>query len=147
MNLGITPSGVLSFASKFCPRSTSYKVIVLLSGFLNKLQPGDQVMADKCFNCQDKLASVGASLVIPAFLVEKKQFSKEQTEHNKPVASLRVHVELMPMERIKNWHIFYHRILISLSLASDMLLVAGALSNFRLSSNKLNRTNQLWEKE
>ena len=39
-------------------------------------------MSDKGFNCQDQLASVGASLVIPAF-VGKKQFSKEQTELNK----------------------------------------------------------------
>ena len=102
----------------------------MLSGFLNKLQPGDQVMADKGFNCQDELASVGASLVTPAFLVGKKQFSKEQTEHNKTVASLRVHVERL-MERIKNWHIFDHRIPISLApLASDMSLVVGALSNF-----------------
>ena len=91
--LGITPSGVLSFVSKLFPGSTSDKEIVLLSGF----------------NCQDELASVGASLVTPAFLVGKKQFSKEQTEHNKTVASLRVHVERL-MERIKNWHIFDHRI-------------------------------------
>ena len=77
----------------------------MLSGFLNKLQPGDQVMADKGFNCQDELASVGTSLVIPAVLVDKKEFSKEQTEHNKTV----VHVERL-MERIKNWHIFDHRI-------------------------------------
>lgn len=128
--LGITPSGVLCFVSEFFPGSTSDKEITVQSGFLTKLNHGDQVMADKGFNCQDELASVGATLVIPAFLKGTKQFSKEQTEHNKKVASLRIHVERL-MERIKNWHIFYHKIPITLSpIASDILVVVGALSNF-----------------
>lgn len=128
--LGITPSGVLCFVSEFFPGSTSDKEITVQSGFLTKLNHGDQVMADKGFNCQDELASVGATLVIPAFLKGTKQFSKEQTEHNKKVASLRIHVERL-MERIKNWHIFDHKIPITLSpIASDILVVVGALSNF-----------------
>ena len=87
-------------------------------------------MADKGFNCQDELASVGATLIIPAFLKAKKQFSAEQSEHNKTVASMRVHVERL-MERIKNWHIFDHKIPISLApIASDILIVVAALSNF-----------------
>lgn len=92
---------------------------------------GDQVMADKGFNCQDELASVGASLVMPALLDKKVQFSKEETNHNKVVASLRVHVERL-MERIKNWHIFDHKIPITLApSASDMIVVVCALSNFQ----------------
>jgi hypothetical protein len=63
--LGITPSGVLCFVSEFYPGSTSDKEITVLSGFLNHLKPGDQVMTDKSFNCQDELASVGASLITP----------------------------------------------------------------------------------
>ena len=59
-----------------------------------------------------------------------KQFSKEETEHNKKVASLRIHVE-RTMERIKNWHIFDRRIpVVSSQLASDMLIVVCGLSNF-----------------
>ena len=128
--LGITPSGVVCYVSELFPGSTSDKEITALSGFLDKLQPGDQVMADKGFNCQDELASVGASLLMPAYMKGVKQFSKEQTEHNKTIASLRVHVERL-MERIKNWHIFDHRIPISLApVASDMLIVVCALTNF-----------------
>ena len=36
-------------------------------------------MADKGFNCQDELASVGASLVMPVLLDRRVQFSKEET--------------------------------------------------------------------
>ena len=128
--LGITPSGVVCFVSEFFPGSTSDKEITVKSGFLNKLQVGDQVLADKGFNCQDELASVGATLVIPAFLKQNKQFTTQQGEHNKTVAGLRVHVERL-MERLKNWHVFDHRIPISLhTFASDMLIVVTALSNF-----------------
>ena len=128
--LGITPSGFLCFVSDLFPGSTSDKEITVLSGFLEKLNHGDQVMADKGFNCQDELASAGASLVIPTFLDKKVQFSSKETNHNKVVASLRVHVERL-MERIKNWHIFDRKIPITLApIASDMLVVVSALTNF-----------------
>lgn len=129
--LGITPSGALCFVSDLFPGSISDKEITVQSGFLDKLQPCDQVMADKGFNCIDELASVGAELIRPTFLTKKRQFSKDETNHNKIVASLRVHVERL-MERIKNWHIFDHRIPITLApVASDMLVVVCALSNFQ----------------
>ena len=87
-------------------------------------------MAEKGFNCQDELASVGASLVIPTFFDKKLQFSSKETNHKKVVASLRVHVERL-MERIKNWHVFDRKIPITLApIASDMLVVVSALSNF-----------------
>ena len=44
--------------SKLYSRSISDKEIVNVSGFLEKLQPGDAVMADKGFNIQDYLASL-----------------------------------------------------------------------------------------
>ena len=128
--IGITPSGVINFVSEFFPGSASDKEIVVQSGFLAKLKQGDEVMADKGFNCQDELASVGAKLILPHMLKGITQFSREQTAHNKKVASLRIHVERV-MERIKNWHIYDHRIPISTSaLASDILIVVCAMSNF-----------------
>ena len=72
--LGITPSGVLCFVSDLFPGSTLDKEITVLSVFLEKLNHGDQVMADKGFNCQDELAFVGASLVIPTFLDKRCSF-------------------------------------------------------------------------
>lgn len=128
--IGISPSGVINFVSDFFPGSASDKEIVVQSNFLAKLKPGDQVMADKGFNCQDELASVGSTLILPHTLKGIKQFSKGQTEHNKKVASLRIHVE-RTMERIKNWHIFDRRLtIVSSQLATDILIVVCALSNF-----------------
>ena len=98
--LGITPSGVVSFVSELFPGSTSDQEITIQSGLLDNLKRGDEIMADKGFNCQDELASVRAILVTPNFLQDKGQFSTKETEHNKTIASLRVHVERL-MERLK----------------------------------------------
>ena len=81
--LGITPSGVVSFVSELFPGSTSDKEITIQSGLLDKLKKDDEVMADKRFDCQDELASVGAILVTPKYLKQKRQFSASETEHNK----------------------------------------------------------------
>ena len=60
----------------------------------------------------------------------KKQFTKEESEHNKKIASLRIHVEQY-MERLKNWHFFDRPIPISMSdIASDTWIVVACFSNF-----------------
>ena len=51
-------------------------------------------------------------------------------EHNKKIASIRIHVEKC-IERMKNWHILDKRVPIMLApIASDMFIVIGALTNF-----------------
>ena len=128
--VGITPSGVIGFVSDLYPGSTTDKEITIKSGMLDKLESGDEIMADKGFLIQDELANIGVTLTIPAFLKGKKQFSKEEAEKNKKVASLRVHVERC-MERLKNWHILDRTIPVSMApLASDMFIVIAALTNF-----------------
>ena len=46
----------VNYVSKLYSGSISDKEIVNVSGFLEKLNPGDTVMADKGFNIQDLLA-------------------------------------------------------------------------------------------
>ena len=54
--IGITPSGVISLVSKCYEGSISDRKLVELSGLLEKLEPGDDIMADKGFQIQDLLA-------------------------------------------------------------------------------------------
>ena len=84
-SLGITPSGVVSFVGELFPGRTSDQEITIQSWLLDKLKRGDEIMADKGFNCRDELASVGAILVTPNFLNDKGQFSTKETEHNKTI--------------------------------------------------------------
>ena len=91
--IGITPNGVVSFTSELYCGSISDPDIVKRSGYLQHIQRGDCVMADKGFTIRDELAAVGGRLVLLHFLSGKRQFSQEEAEHNKQIASLRIHVE------------------------------------------------------
>jgi hypothetical protein len=63
------------------------------SGFLDRVQPGDVVLADRGFFIEDELALRGASLAIPAFTKGKSQLSQFEVEKSRQLARIRIHVE------------------------------------------------------
>lgn len=65
--IGITGQGTISFISEAWGGRTSDKYIVEHSGFLDKIFPGDVVLADRGFLIKDSLELRRASLHIPAF--------------------------------------------------------------------------------
>ena len=65
---------MVSFLSKCWGGRISDKDITSHSCFYNKLEKGDQVMADCGFNIAPELAIHGAALVMPPFTDECKQF-------------------------------------------------------------------------
>jgi DDE superfamily endonuclease len=91
--VGVTPSGAVSFINSLYPGSISDKQINRVSGFLNLLEEGDLVMADKGFLIQDLLVPKNCTLVMPNFLAQNVQFSAAEAEHNKVIANLRVLIE------------------------------------------------------
>jgi len=91
--VGISPLGVVSFMSELYTGSISDKELTKASGLYKLLSPGDDVMADNWFDIQDNLAKYGVTLNIPAFLKGSSQFSIQDTQHNKKIATLRIHVE------------------------------------------------------
>ena len=62
-------------------------------GFLQLLQPGDLVLADRGFNIEEDLNFYGAKLAIPAYTRGKKQLSLEEVERSKQLSRVRIHVE------------------------------------------------------
>ena len=73
--IGITPSGVISFVSDCYEGSISDKKLVEVSGLLQKLEPGDEIMADKGFLIQDMLAPLGVRLNVPPVLKSNSQMA------------------------------------------------------------------------
>jgi len=57
--VGITPSGAISFLSPAYEGSISDKKLVEVCGLLEKLETGDEIMADKGFVIQDLLTPIG----------------------------------------------------------------------------------------
>jgi len=64
---GVAPNGVITYASKLYPGSTSDRKIVGHCGILNVLQSSDLVLADKGFSISD-LMPPETFLNIPPFL-------------------------------------------------------------------------------
>ncbi|KAG1668937.1 Translation initiation factor eIF-2B subunit gamma [Nymphon striatum] len=129
--VGIMPSGAISFVSSLHLGSISDKAITRLSGILDLLEPGDQVMVDKGFVIKDLLEEVGASLVIPPFLTaNRSQFEADEVSMTQSIARLRVHVE-RAIRRVKCYHIFDRPIPLTLAGSINQIWsVCCLLTNF-----------------
>ena len=75
--VGITPTGTFSFVSNFWTGSVTDRRITQESGFLERLEEGDEVMADKGFNISDLVIRRKTTLNIPP-LQEVKMFNNDR---------------------------------------------------------------------
>ena len=92
MLVGIMPTGTITFLSKLYPGSVSDLVIVRLSGFVDKVQAGDDIMADRGFNIRHILLPKKATLNMPAFS-HGPNLSAKAARKSRKIASVRIHVE------------------------------------------------------
>ena len=102
--VSITPTGSISYVSKAFGGRTSDKVITPHSGYLDKLEHGDQVLADRGFLIAEELANQNATLITSAFTKGKSQLSAKEVETTRTIAHVRIHVE-KAIERLKNFNI------------------------------------------
>ncbi|XP_052100440.1 uncharacterized protein LOC127734547 [Mytilus californianus] len=127
--VSITPTGAISFVSKAFGGRTSDKVITQRSGYLDKLEHGDQVLADRGFLIAEELASRNASLIIPAFTRGKSQLSAREVEQTRKIAHVRIHVE-RAIEQLKNFQILSSQMGIYLVPHSDSIVtLCSAICN------------------
>ena len=91
--IGITPNGAISFLSRCWGGRATDKHITHHSGFLEKVEYGDSILADRGFDIADDLAVHGARLQIPSFMRGKQQLSMHDVEVSKKLAKVRIHVE------------------------------------------------------
>jgi DDE superfamily endonuclease/Helix-turn-helix of DDE superfamily endonuclease len=89
--IGCSPNGVPVFVSDLYGGSLSDKGIVSASGFLEQLESGDLVLADKGFELYDILPP-GVALNIPCFLT-KNQFTLNETIQNRAISRARIIIE------------------------------------------------------
>uniref|UniRef100_A0A8C6T8F2 THAP-type domain-containing protein n=2 Tax=Neogobius melanostomus TaxID=47308 RepID=A0A8C6T8F2_9GOBI len=126
--IGVAPNGFITFASDLYGGSTSDKAITADCGVLQQLEAGDMVMADKGFTIRDILPA-GVSLNIPTFLVNG-QFTMEEINHNRLIASARVHVE-RSIQRLKTFHILSYIPYQYKKHANKILKVCVSLTNLQ----------------
>ena len=83
----ITPCGNICYLSQCWGGRVSDKFLTQSCGFLNLLEYGDMVLADRRFNMSEDLAIHGASLAIPSFTKGKSQLSQQEVEQSQGIAS------------------------------------------------------------
>ena len=91
--IAITPCGTISFISPCWGGRVSDKYLTQNCGFLNLIEYGDTVLADRGFNISDDLAIHGATLAIPSFTKNKSQLRQQEVERSQRLSKVRIHVE------------------------------------------------------
>jgi hypothetical protein len=128
--VSLSPICHFNFLSKLYTGCISDKEIVRASGFLELLQPGDCVMADKGFNIQDLLAVRDARLIAPPIMAKNKESARASTATRR-VARARVHVERM-IRKLKCFRILKGVITLSLKgYITSIVSVCAALVNMQ----------------
>ncbi|XP_065893744.1 uncharacterized protein [Dysidea avara] len=127
----ISPAGHMIFVSSLCTGSISDVQLVERSGFLNLLQPGDEVMADRGFTIENLLTPLGVGLNIPPFLGSRQQMDAGEVVETQQIASLRIHLE-RAIWRVKEFDILSGTMPASVAgSANQIWTVCCLLCNFQ----------------
>jgi hypothetical protein len=124
--VGITPQGHICYLSKGWGGRTTDVQIVKHSSFLNQLDHGDVIMADRGFPIQNLLLPMRATLVIPPAGKGQEQMPAEDVARTKQVANLRIHVE-RAINRVKWFDIFAGTLPITLAPLLDDITIVFAI--------------------
>ena len=103
--IGVAPSGLITFLSKAYGGRVTDCHITTDSGFLDLLEPGDIILADKGFpSIVESAQERGAFVCMPPFKRGDRQFSHSENQECYKIASVRIHVE-RAISRMKYFNI------------------------------------------
>ncbi|XP_053391955.1 uncharacterized protein LOC128554672 [Mercenaria mercenaria] len=129
--IATAPNGAIVYVSNPFEGSISDRNIVEKSGFLNFLNPGDLILADRGFTIEDMLMSRQVSLNIPPFLGKRTHLTPRENVKTRRIARARIHVERV-IERVKKFQLISGIIPLSLSpMLNQLVFVCSCLVNFQ----------------
>lgn len=124
-----SPTGSITFLSDGWGGRVSDKEITIKSGFLDLIEHGDQVLADRGFTVEEEVASVGGILEIPSFTRGKKQLSSKEVGHSRQIANVRIHIERV-IGRMRKFNILNTIIPLSqVDFLNHVMISIGGLVN------------------
>ena len=140
--IGITPAGAISFVSiGWGGRASDKKITcdtVESTGFLNMVEPGDDIMADRGFLIRDELAFRGAHLKMPAFTRGKRQLSAMEVHSSRQLARARIHIDRV-VGQLKTFRMLQTIVPITqVDLLDDIVIICSVIVNLSKSIVPLN---------
>ena len=130
--IAITPNGsTTAWISPLYGGHSSDIYIVRDSGFLDIIEPFDQVMADRGFKIKTDLAMHQATLCIPPSAAKGSQMTQSDVKSTSNIANVRIYVE-QAIKRIKEFRILKtQQPLLYWPLMNDIVQICGALVNLK----------------
>lgn len=134
--ISILPNGCINFVSSGWSGNVSDKYITANSGFMDYVQAGDVVMADRGFTIQDLLLPKKACLIIPPFTRKckwgkGKKLNQSEIKSTRDIAQTRIHVE-RAIGRLKTFRLLSRIIPLKMKEnISEIVSVACALCNLQ----------------
>jgi hypothetical protein len=127
--VAIAPNGSISYISEAWGGRTTDRHIVRETGFLDKIDAGDIILADRGFTIREDVLLRHASLQIPPPSKGKDQMAASDVAKTKEIANARIHVE-RAIGRIKWFRLLSGTVPITLvPLIDDILIICSALCN------------------
>ena len=121
---------LLVFLSHGWGGRASDKEITLRSRFLDYLQHGDCILADRGFAIAEELGSCGATLKIPHFTKGKTQMSGKEVDASRKISNVRIHIERV-IGRLRKFRIIQSNIpMTQVKLLNDVMIIIAGLVNF-----------------
>ena len=128
--ISISPVLHINYISRLYSGCISDKEITKRCGFLEELNPGDEVMADKGFNIQDLLALHHVRLIAPP-IMHKGRAGTHTATMTRRVATKRIHVE-RTIRSLKSFGILQGVIPLTMKSYIDSIInVCAALVNLQ----------------
>ena len=126
--ISISPIAHINFISNMFTGSITDKEIIRQSGFVDHLEPGDVIMADKGFNVQDLFNRRETKLCGPP-IMRKGVVSSSASTITRRIASARIHVERV-IRKLKCFSILRGVLPLTLKpYASSIVRVCAAIVN------------------
>lgn len=122
------------FVSKGYGGRTSDKTIATSCGFIEKINEGDTILADRGFLIEDVVREKKAHLNMPAFRKNGGQLSPIEVENTRKIATVRIHVERVIGQIKEKYQILKKNVPMTLMLkkhnnemAMDMIVYVSAI--------------------
>ena len=129
--IAVAPNGSIVYVSDLYEGSISDRAIVEKSGFLDTINSGDLVLADRGFTIEDLLMKRHTTLNIPLFLGKRTKFTAQEELKTRRIAKARIHVERV-IERVKKFKLLSGNIPLSIApITNQLVFVACCLVNFQ----------------